>query len=47
MTDSGLQSESQGDLERARREGHRKVNNVGKAKLLLTILVIIMMSGEV
>ena len=51
VTDLGLQSESQGDPEVARSEGHRKVNNISKSKLRLTIVtrtvIIMTMSGEV
>ena len=45
MTDLGSQPESQGDLAKARMEGHRKVNNMGspdRYRVKLRIIVIIM-----
>ena len=48
MTDLGLQSESQGDPEIVKSEGHI---NISKSKLQLTTVtttvIIMMMSGEV
>lgn len=46
VTDSGSQPESQGDLVRARIEGHRKASNMGSPDyyyLKLRIIVTIMM----